>query len=361
MSSLDIAAPRRIASLDQFRGYTVVGMLFVNFIGGFVVMPDVLKHHNTYCSYADTIMPQFFFAVGFAFRLTFLKRLETVGQRAAMLASLRRNLGLILVGVVLYHLDGEVKSWEELQKLGLWGFLTTSFTREPFQTLVHIALASLLVTPIIGSRPRVRVVALFAFGLLHLLLSYWFYFEYAWKRPVIDGGPLGFLTWSIPVLVGSLAYDAMVSSWTMPGKIARLLGGAIALCAVGYGLSCLGTPGHLAPPPFVAPEGEVNLWTMSQRTGSLSYQVFAAGFSLVVYALFVILTDMAGLETGIFRSFGRNALAAYVLHGIIGGAVKPWLPKDSPLWFLVIGISIYLAINYLFIRNFEKNNVYIKL
>ena len=198
MSSLDIAAPRRIASLDQFRGYTVVGMLFVNFIGGFVVMPDVLKHHNTYCSYADTIMPQFFFAVGFAFRLTFLKRLETVGQRAAMLASLRRNLGLILVGVVLYHLDGEVKSWEELQKLGLWGFLTTSFTREPFQTLVHIALASLLVTPIIGSRPRVRVVALFAFGLLHLLLSYWFYFEYAWKRPVIDGGPLGFLTWSIP-------------------------------------------------------------------------------------------------------------------------------------------------------------------
>ena len=105
----------------------------------------------------------------------------------------------------------------------------------------------------------------------------------------------------------------------------------------------------------------MNLWTMSQRTGSLSYQVFAAGFSLVVYALFVILTDMAGLETGIFRTFGRNALAAYVLHGIIGGAVKPWLPKDSPLWFLVIGISIYLAINYLFIRNFEKNNVYIKL
>ena len=278
-------------------------------------------------------MPQFFFAVGFAFRLTFLKRLETVGQRAAMLASLRRNLGLILVGVVLYHLDGEVKSWEELQKLGLWGFLTTSFTREPFQTLVHIALASLLVTPIIGSRPRVRVVALFAFGLLHLLLSYWFYFEYAWKRPVIDGGPLGFLTWSIPVLVGSLAYDAMVSSWTMPGKIARLLGGAIALCAVGYGLSCLGTPGHLAPPPFVAPEGEVNLWTMSQRTGSLSYQVFAAGFSLVVYALVVILTDMAGLETGIFRTFGRTALgqalASEGFAALVLGDRDLDLPRDQ--------------------------------
>ena len=71
------APPRRIVSLDQFRGYTVVGMLFVNFLGGFVVVPAVFKHHNTYCSYADTIMPQFFFAVGFAFRLTFLRRLAT--------------------------------------------------------------------------------------------------------------------------------------------------------------------------------------------------------------------------------------------------------------------------------------------
>ena len=65
----------RIVSLDQFRGYTVAGMLLVNFLGGYAAVPAVLKHHNTYCSYADTIMPQFFFAVGFAFRLTFLRRL----------------------------------------------------------------------------------------------------------------------------------------------------------------------------------------------------------------------------------------------------------------------------------------------
>ena len=361
MTSVDVSAPGRIASLDQFRGYTVVGMLFVNFIGGFVVMPAVLKHHNTYCSYADTIMPQFFFAVGFAFRLTYLKRLATVGRRSAMLAAVKRNLGLILVGVVLYHLDGEVKTWEELQKLGLWGFLTTSFVREPFQTLVHIALASLLVTPIIGSSRRVRAAALVGFGVLHLLLSYWFYFNYAWNKPVIDGGPLGFLTWSIPVLVGSQAYDIMVSERSITRKILLLLDWTIILCAVGYGLSCLGTLGTFAPPPFVEPTEPVNLWTMSQRTGSLSYQLFAAGFSIGVYATFVILTDLGGLEMGIFRSFGRNALAAYVLHGIIGSAVKPWLPKDSPLWFLAIGILIYFAINTLFIRNFEKNGVFIKL
>ncbi len=116
-------APRRIVSLDQFRGYTVVGMLFVNFLGGYVVVPAVFKHHNTYCSYADTIMPQFFFAVGFAFRLTFLRRLATDGAWAAIRAVLDRALALVLLGFVIYHLDGDVKNWAELQALGLSGFL----------------------------------------------------------------------------------------------------------------------------------------------------------------------------------------------------------------------------------------------
>src|SRR3954451_6456225 len=112
----------RIASLDQFRGYTVAGMLLVNFLGGYRAVPAALKHHNTYCSYADTIMPQFFLAVGFAYRLTFLRRATALGVRHASVAVLRRNLGLLLLGFVLYHLDGKVKTWEELTALGLAGF-----------------------------------------------------------------------------------------------------------------------------------------------------------------------------------------------------------------------------------------------
>ncbi|MBY0374472.1 MAG: hypothetical protein K2Q23_10790, partial [Bryobacteraceae bacterium] len=65
----------RILSMDQFRGYTVAGMFLVNFLGGFAAVHPVLKHHNTYCSYADTIMPQFFFAVGFALRLVLLRNI----------------------------------------------------------------------------------------------------------------------------------------------------------------------------------------------------------------------------------------------------------------------------------------------
>src|SRR5580700_1066041 len=88
----------RIASLDQFRGYTVLGMVFVNFMGRFVELPAVFKHHNTYFSYADSIMPQFFFAVGLAYRLTYLRGIEKSGACPTYLKFLKRNLGLILLG-----------------------------------------------------------------------------------------------------------------------------------------------------------------------------------------------------------------------------------------------------------------------
>ena len=74
---------QRITSLDQFRGYTVAGMFLVNFVGSFAITPTLLTHQNNFCSYADTIMPQFFFAVGFAFRLTFERRAQAEGAARA--------------------------------------------------------------------------------------------------------------------------------------------------------------------------------------------------------------------------------------------------------------------------------------
>jgi predicted acyltransferase len=39
-------SPPRLASLDQFRGYTVLGMFLVNFVGGLAAVPAILKHHQ---------------------------------------------------------------------------------------------------------------------------------------------------------------------------------------------------------------------------------------------------------------------------------------------------------------------------
>jgi len=353
----------RIASLDQFRGYTVAGMIVVNFIGGLLVVHPIFKHHNTYCSYADTIMPQFFFAVGFAYRLTFLRRLQTLGVGPARLAVVHRALGLILIGFVLYHLDGEAKTWEDLRQLGLGGFLRQGFQRELCQTLVQIALTSVWILPAIAASVRTRVIYMLVSAALHLGLSHWFYLEFAWNRPVIDGGWLGILSWSIPMLVGSLAYDAIISRedharWrAAPG----LLGWSAALMVAGYGLASLG--GGFAAPPFTppAPSHVVDLWTMSQRTGSVSYMTFSAGFSLAVYAAFVVLSDRMGFQLGVFRTFGTNALAIYILHPMVAQAVRPYLPKDAPFWYAAAGTAVYFWICYILIRYLEKNGLFLKL
>jgi predicted acyltransferase len=352
---------RRILSLDQFRGYTVVGMLFVNFIGGYQVVPAVFKHHNTYCSYADTIMPQFFFAVGFAYRLTFLRRLATAGVLPAVAAVLKRNLGLLLLGFVLYHLDGKVQSWAELQKLGVHGFLAQGFRREIFQTLVHIAITSVWILPVIAARPAIRVLFMIASAGLHLWLSYRFYFHWAWTTPVIDGGQLGFLTWAIPTLVGSLAYDAVALGHDDRTLIPTFAGWSLLLMVLGYMLSCLG--GYRATPPFLPPPAShvVDIWTMSQRTGSVAYLTYAAGVSLAVYVLFLLMCDRWGWQLGLFRIFGQNALAAYIIHPMVASAVKPYLPNDAPLWYFAAGFSLYFAVCTLLNRYLEKHELFLRL
>lgn len=374
------ANPTRIVSLDQFRGYTVLGMFFVNFIGFFqIIQTDypIFKHHNTYCSYADTIMPQFFLAVGFAYRLTLLKRLQMGSAWSAYARVVRRSLGLILLGLVIYHLDGSVKTWAQLQALGVWGVVQQAFQRTPFQTLVHIGVTSLWVLPVMGERPLVRILVACASGLLHLALSYgwlfdWSYYDWVMKRPGIDGGPLGFLTWTIPLLVGSLAYDAWAAS-SKPGLLVRLFGWGSVLMLLGYAFACLNlvtppntsslaAPGSvLIEPPFVPPTRPVNLWTMSQRAGSLSYQTFGAGFSLAVLALFVLACDMGRLRLGSFETLGSNALAGYLIHDLVNGAVKPYAPKDAPLWYALAAFGVFLGICYLFVRHLEKNRLYLRL
>lgn len=376
--------PGRIISLDQFRGYTVLGMFLVNFIGSFLAIDatlPVLKHHNTYCSYADTIMPQFFFAVGFAYRLTILRRREREGSRAAYLHILHRCLGLILLGLVVYHLDGRVRSWSELQQMDGWAFLKT-LKRDPFQTLTHIAVTSLWILPVIAAGPRVQIAFACFSGVLHAYLSHglsgwpfytnWSYYEWVNTDPKgIDGGPLGFLTWTIPLLAGSLAYD-LVTAARPRAPIGRLLVWGTLLMLLGYGISCLNTvtpPNNAGPgvdswlvePPFVPPSRPVNMWTMSQRAGTVSYLTFATGFSLAVYALFVLACDRGRLRLGIFATLGSNALAAYIIHDMVGEAVKPYAPKDAPLWFVAATFGLFLAVTYLFVRYLEKNRIFLRL
>src|SRR5689334_2050567 len=129
------ALSQRIVSLDQFRGYTMAGMFLVNYLGAYDewVAPVLLHHHN-YLSYADTIMPQFLFAVGFSFRLTFGRRALAQGTSSAYFYAVRRILALFLVSFVIYDIRNVASSWDELKELGAWAVLKGPMKRDWMQT-----------------------------------------------------------------------------------------------------------------------------------------------------------------------------------------------------------------------------------
>ena len=622
----------RLNSLDQFRGYTVAGMFLVNFLGSFAATPYVLLHKHDYISYADTIMPHFLFAVGFAFRLTFGRRVQTQGAAAAYGRMIRRLLGLALVAICVYGVGRRAEYWQLLVERGVWDSIAEPLKRSWFQTLMHIAATSLWILPVIRAGWGVRILYMLASAGLHVYLSWLFNFEWTNSNGNgIDGGPLGFLTWTICAMLGTFACDMVVNPVGGRPKLGKMFAWGVIIMALGWLFSCgtrlydlsesemvarkeriwkanverelaqaplhyyrgqaneayrqlhelkswfeepeeyrkrheapmeernfwptqaeleariaelqkergkavanqadllaqspipefelqqaydreqqiLGRIGAaqgmidamnakpptpeeiatltdniaklqqqrrdvlvkqaellaqtpvnaaevkalhdqenefikqirnsqgridqlnkllteeeikeriaklemqrkhwltefekvrhletafgnprlaenpvipskeqieakrqqkekltdwLAEPPFVPPPDEDhrpwNYWMMSQRAGTLSYLTFAGGLSLCVYVLFYIACDIWGWQLGVFRTLGVNALAGYVLHEIVGSAVKPWIPHDAPGWYVTAGFLVFFGIVWLFLRHFEKNKIYLRL
>ena len=161
---------------------------------------------------------------------------------------------------------------------------------------------------------------------------------------MIDGGLLGFFTWTVPTIAGSFAYDWVKQS---PQQAMRpmILWGTVLMLA-GYAISCLSQGGVLAAPPFFPPTVDVDMWTMSQRAGSLSYLAFAAGLSFALYAAFVWLSDLRGKSLALFEDLGSNAFAAYIIHLTVLVAFGRFGPKDAPLWYAVVFMLVggYLSL-----------------
>ena len=314
----------RIASLDQFRGFAILGMIVVNSIGHFDAVAETFKHPNYGMTFANTIAPFFLFAVGMGLRISLANHIRKFGRIKGFRMAFNRYSTLILIGVVIYGPDPKLGMWDALVDIGFAGIITLPF--------------------ILGSK-WIRMIMAIAFLILYqLLFIFSGYGEWVMNHS-IDGGPLGVLSWASILLFGSLLMDDF-SSLNPESFIKRSLTYAVILMAAGFGLSLL------EPAP---------LWQFSQRSMTISYPLFATGLCYALFIAFYWMADLKKIEIPHLTILGMNSLVLYLVQNVIIELRGDLLNRNAPLWqALSWGIMVYL-ICFVVARYMVRNKLFVKI
>ena len=308
----------------SFEGTACWDAAGVNYLAGLEVTPAVLEHHNTYFSYADSILPSFLFAVGFAFRLTWCKRMERQDRRTTISSYLRRCSSLVIVSLILSGIGGGFSDWSAVDAEFVGPAVVPAAEGRPWEVLAIIGVTQLCLLPLVGRSTAVRVVAMLLSLVAHVGLSYAFNFAFVLGLPNAvdrllgttgqrcwDGGLFGLISWSFLMLAGTVAYDLVRRFVLSRRAVAWLFAGGVACCAAGYALNCVGrlyddqgvagqsrpyaespvwppwsalthrsVPDLLAEPPLVpVPDTRPwNYWLMSKRLVSGPFVLFATAW-----------------------------------------------------------------------------------
>lgn len=336
----------RILSIDQFRGWAILGMILVDYFGAFDNTWRQLHHPREGFTFADTIAPIFMFVVGMGMRLSMIRRIDRVGLQAARKGLLSRYVLLVLIAFTLY--TGYL--WDALMNIGLAGIIALWFVdRKPAQRF-GIALAFLAVYQ--------ALVSLTEYGpLVHRVRDY----EFTYLKTIFDlipigpelidvpinGGPLGHWSWLMMLVCGTIAYDIMATK--DKGKIITgCLAWGIALCLAGWLMR--------AEWP-----GVKELWPFSKYYMTSPYALFATGLCFLHLLLFYVINDMLHIELPHLTVLGLNPLFIYILHWCIMESAHRFLPKAPGMVFLWVGFAIFYGICYGTAYYMYRKNIFVKL
>jgi len=316
----------RIRSIDQFRGYTIAGMIFVNFLGQFPASPEMLKHHVDWMSYADTIAPIFVLVAGMGFRLSMLRRAAYATHTTVYFDGLRRYLILFGIGIVYYGPLDPSDWWD---------------------ALVDIALSGLLTLPVILASVRVRLAA--AAGYMLVYQSIFTFTDYgAWvDAHSFNGGPLGPLSYVFCMLLGTVLYDLIATERPWRVVAGCLLGGA-ALVAIGWLL-------HIEW-PGLKPE-----WRISQYDMSAPYPIIATGLAFWTYLPFYVLSDRYRIELPTLTVVGANPLVLYILHGALIAMHGTFVSRSSGFITALLAFAGLYAVCWTVAVYLYRNRMLVKI
>jgi predicted acyltransferase len=294
-------APSRVEYLDQFRGFTVCLMILVNILAGFDTVPSWLKHATKPGSVnlPDFVIPSFLFIMGVTLDISFARSRAVRGTGRTVRRFLLRGLALIAFGVLgsLLLSHNVVKEWGVLETLGVAGLAAL-----PFMFLPPDWRPAAAALPVLGYE-----------AIAHSGFRGWL--------AVHDEGHLG----GIP---GGLAWAGVVLLGTYAGSLVGKGNnrGLRAYCA---------TLGMMAIASGLVLSRSIPLY---KPTVTPSYLLLVTGAAALALLLFSVL-DLRFLP---FKVFGVNALAIFMLHGIVLVTVMSHVPSTSPLpLILLVLVGVY--------------------
>lgn len=353
------ATATRLASLDVFRGATIAAMILVNNPGSGADSYAPLRHAEWHgWTPTDLIFPFFLWIAGVAMTLSFAARVERGQSRQAlMLHTLRRAaiifaLGLLLNGFPNYDL-ATLRIPGVLQRIavcyaaaGLIYLYTTMRGQIAFTgALLAVYWVLMRFVPVPGFGAGVLVKnGNFAQYIDQMLLSG---HMYAATKNWDPEGIVSTLPAIATVLFGILAGHLLRSQRTAAERTVWMFIAGGALIVTGQILD------NWLPI-------NKNLWTSS-------YSIFTAGLAFQSFGAAYWLADVIRLRTGtrFCVVFGMNAIAAYVLSGLIArlagmsglktavydGALAPLLsPSNASLAWALLNVAVCYAAALLLYR-----------
>lgn len=355
----------RIASIDAFRGFTVLAMIFVIQVAGYTNLPltmswfgsppvstfkhagDAINATGVGLTFTDLVAPFFVFIVGMALPLSKKRRgsdwWKHVTKRTFMLIA----LGVIYISLALGSANewgGLSYWWGILQAIGIAYFMGAVSTQFPQWQ---------------------RWIAVFVISGFHLFMSmnfnWWLHLGNPnagfWTIANLSGDPLRPLTvhctpwasisYGVITIVGTILGESLLSRDHKKIITQSIIIG-ITFFVIGYLI-------HLYDFPKFA---------MNKDNVTVSYALATSGISAITFLIFYLIMDVAKYQkwAWVFIVFGSNALLGYFLQPIVRIFVyalgfKPYLIGLSGWYGMFIGL-VWTALLWVVLLWCNKRNIY---
>lgn len=305
------ATTQRLLSLDVFRGLTIVGMIIVNDAGDWNHIYTPLHHADWHgITATDLVFPFFLFIVGVSIVLAYTKRLDSNTAKSSLTSKILSRTAIIFGLGVFLNLFPEF----DFSNIRIPGVL---------QRIALVFMACSFIFLYTSWKMQIKL-------LIGLLVGYWAFMTlipvpgYGWPNiDTMEGNLASWLDYKvIPGVLYKKIHDPEGLMSTLPSiasGITGLLTGKLLISSEDADRKLI----WIMVLGFVAMTiGNVWDWffPFNKNLWTSSYVMYTSGLAAMTLGAIYWFVDRMGYQFSVpfFRSFGVNAITAYVFHGVIG-------------------------------------------